>query len=253
MVEINWTILTYIVIALFAISGFNRGWWKEALTTVLLVIFIILLQIPGIAEAIIDFYNEVVDFIWRLLPDTVQSGVASTVETIFSVELDDPPFQIDIGDPANWLFIFLILLIVATLLSRIFLPQGRLGAVYEVTPLGSFLGALVGGFNGFLIINLVREFIYGRLLPGERFPTEIAQAQGGQAFATASSGVGIRATSVPGFTIFDSFIPWVLIGLGILLFLLLVRNRIGLASRNGFRRIDYRVPYGYRPARYRRE
>jgi hypothetical protein len=254
MVEINWTILTYIVIALFAISGFSRGWWKEALTTVILVIFIILLQIPGVAEAVIDFYNEVVAFIWSLFPNTVQAGIASTTETIFSVQLDDPPFQIDIGDPASWLFIFLILLILAVLLSRIFLPQGaRPGAIYEVTPVGSFLGALAGGFNGFLIINLVREFIYGRLLPGDPFPTEIAQAEGGQAFATASSGVGVRAVSVPGFSIFDSFIPWVLIGLGVFLFLLILRNRVWLHSRNGFRRLDYRIPYGYRQSRYRRE
>lgn len=250
MVEINWTILTYIVIGLFAISGFSRGWWKEAVTTVILVIFVILLQIPGVAEAIIELYNEAVAFIWAILPDTAQSGVVSTVETVFSVQVDDPPFQIDLGDPANWLLIFLVLLALAVLLSRILLPQAGSGAVYEVTPLGSFLGALLGGVNGFLILNLVREFIYGRFLPGQNLPTEIARAQDGSTFATASSGVGIRATSVPGFTIFDSFIPWVLIGLGVFLFVVLLTTRIHPSLKKGFFKMDFPTPYGYKKETY---
>lgn len=254
MVEINWTILTYIIIGFFAISGFSRGWWKEAVTTVILVIFVVLLQIPGVAEAIIELYNEAVAFIWAILPDTVQSGVVSTVETVFSVQVDDPPFQIDLGDPANWLLIFLVLLALAVLLSRIFLPQwARTGQVYEVTPLGGFLGALLGGLNGFLIVNLIREFIYGRFLPGGGLPTEIAVAQDGADFARASSGVGIRATGVPSFTIFDSFIPWVLIGLGVFLLLALLRTRVTLANTKGFRRLNYLVPYGYRRNVYTRQ
>jgi hypothetical protein len=254
MVEINWTVLTYIVIALFAISGFSRGWWKEAVTTIILVIFIVLLQIPEVAEAVIEFFNGVVAFIWDILPDTLRSGVESTVEAVFAIQVDDPPFQIDVGDPASWLLIFLAFLALSVLLSRFFLPQGaRPGEVYEVTPLGSFLGALLGGVNGFLIINLVREFIYGRFLPGGRLPTEIAGVQDGAAFTTASSGVGIRATSVPSFTLFDSFIPWVVIGLGIFLFMALLRNRVALTNTKGFRRINYLVPYGYKRNVYNRQ
>jgi hypothetical protein len=136
------------------------------------------------------------------------------------------------------------------LINRLLLPGGirRQGYAYSVTPIGAILGALIGGLNGFIIANLVLEYFTGRNLPGQAPPTEIALS-GGQTVAIPSSA----ASNFPDFTILDSYVPWVIIGLGFLLLVAVLRSRVGIRSRNGFRRIDYRVPYGYEMVKYRRE
>jgi hypothetical protein len=251
MAEINWTILTYIVVGLFAIAGFSRGWWKEAVTTVTLVIFVILLQNPTIAQMVVDLINGAIAFIWDLLPESIQSTISSFLETIFGVETNGGPLQLDPGSPGNWLMYLLLFLVITFFVSRILLPherRGPQGVAYRVTPIGAILGALLGGLNGFIILNLVQEYLFARNLPGLRLPTEVAFAEGGggAAVARASSGLAIRAAQTPGFSLFDGVLPWILIIFGGILFFSLFRSRVGLQSKNGFRRIVYRVPYGYR-------
>ena len=77
------------------------------------------------------------------------------------------------------------------------LPSGvsNGGYAYTVRPTGSILGGLLGGLNGFLIINLIREYLDGRNLPGGGLPTEIASAGGGTV-GTASSG--LAGSALPG-------------------------------------------------------
>jgi hypothetical protein len=141
------------------------------------------------------------------------------------------------------------LILGAILMNRLFLPGGirRQGYAYNVTPIGAVLGALLGGLNGFILANLTLEYLTGRALPGGRPATEIALSDG-RAVAVASSGIDF-----PSFTILDSFVPWVIIGLGFLLLVAVLRTRVGIHNRNGFRRIDYRVPYGYEMIKYKRE
>lgn len=218
--ELNWTVLTYFVVILFAVSGFFKGWWKEGMVTVFLAILVFLLQAPDLAQSFIDIINRVIESFWSL------------------ASLDTPP-TIDAGDANTWLIIMILFIMFATLLSR----SALRGSIYAVRPTGSVLGSLLGALNGFLIINLVREYIDGRNLPGGRLPTEIASASGSA--GTASSGVVITAVDVPSFTILDSFIPWLIIGLGLFVLLALLRNRVGLHSNKGFRRIDHKQPYGY--------
>ncbi len=226
--EINWTMLTYFVIGLFALTGFFKGWWKEAVTTVVLTVLVFLLYNPAIADTLVTTINELLGTVWGLL------------------RLSNPVL-FDPGDATTWLIIMVVLIMVAVLLSRTMLPGGvkKSGSVYQVRPTGSVLGGLLGGVNGFLIINLIREYLDGRNLPGGRPAVEVASAGGGPA-GTASSGLVIKAVEVPAFTILDSFIPWIIIGLGIFVFIALLRSRVGLHSKNGYRRIEYKEPYGYR-------
>jgi hypothetical protein len=65
--QINWTIVTYIVVGYFAIAGFSRGWWKEAITTVVLTVLILFLQNPGWAETVINAINSLLATIWSYL------------------------------------------------------------------------------------------------------------------------------------------------------------------------------------------
>lgn len=246
MPEINVTLLTYIVVVIFAISGFYRGWWKEAITTVILAFLIFLLQIPDFARNLIDTFNMIVMMIWSIIPQSVKDFLTST----FGIDTSVSALQADAGSTSTWLTFLILLILGAILINRLFLPGGirRQGYAYSVTPIGAVLGALLGGLNGFIIANLVLEYLTGRNLPGGAPATEIALSDG-RVVAIASPA----ARNFPDFTILDSFVPWVIIGLGLLLLVAVLRTRVGIHSKNGFRRIDYRVPYGYEMVKYRRE
>ena len=227
--EINWTVVMYFVIALFALSGFFKGWWKEAVTTLFLAILVFLLINPDIARTVIEGTNGIMAIAW----DWLNTGT--------------PTPQLDPADATTWLVILITFIIIATLISRSMLPScvRKAGFAYTVRPMGSILGGLMGALNGFLIINLIREYIDGRSLPAGANRLEVALAGSANTGGIASSGVSITATHVPTFTILDSFMPWIIIGLGVFVLLAILRSRVGLHSKNGFRRIDYRVPYGH--------
>lgn len=231
--QINWTVVTYIVIALFALSGFFRGWWKEGLTTFLLIILLFLLQFPGVAQGFIDILNSVLAAIWQLAPDFLTSFFAD----VFGISSTEAGIQADASDPNTWLLILLVFVVAAILISRILVPGSR-----EVTPLGGVLGGLVGAFNGFIIINLVREYLDGRGLPGGTAPaTEITMA-GSSTVGMASPGLSIQAVDLPRFTILDSLIPWIVIIIGLFIFLTFLRTGFGVQGA----KINPRVPPGYR-------
>jgi hypothetical protein len=229
MVEINWTVITYFMIGLFALSGFFKGWWKEAVTTVFMVGLVLLLQNPDLAQSLVDAMNSIIAWVWDLFGQASQAP------------------QLDAGSTTTWIIILILAIIFSVLVSRLLLPGAarESGASYAVRPMGSILGGLLGAVNGFLIINLIREYVDGRNLPPSGLTTELS-ATGGSNLGMASSGVTFTAVDVPTITILDSFVPWLIIGLGIIVFLALLRSRFGIHSKNGFRRIDSKAPFGYR-------
>ena len=243
MPEVNISLLTYIIVIIFAISGFYRGWWKEAITTIVLSFLIFLLQSPELAQSLIEIYNSFVAWFWDIVPDSLKGFFSS----FFGIEASGAALQADANSATTWLVILILLLLGVMILNRFLLPgAARQGAVYTATPMGSILGALLGGLNGFIIANLILEYLLGGALPGEETPTEIA-VSGGQNVVVAS---GI---DYPAFSILEGYLPWIIMGLGFLLLVAVLRNRVGIHNRNGYRRIDYRVPYGYEMVRYRRE
>ncbi len=228
---VNWTLLTYFVVGVFALSGFSRGWWKEALTTGLLAVLILLLQQPAIAKAMIDLINAIVSYVWMLAPNFL-SAFFNNILTVKTTATQ--PFQFNAGDPSIWIMMLMVLVFATHVTGRSMLPNAPTSA-------GSALGALVGGFNGFVMLNLVREYVSGSALPTHG---QMAMA-GGR--SVASSGVSIQATQLPNFTIMDSLIPWVLIIIGLLVFITAVNHKAKVKlSDKGFVKIDYRKPYGYK-------
>ncbi|MCB0155135.1 MAG: hypothetical protein KDF65_10095, partial [Anaerolineae bacterium] len=164
----------------------------------------------------------------------------------------DIPFetpQIEAGRPSTWLIILLVLLGLSAFLGRLVLPgtANRLpGQYYAVTPIGRLLGGLLGGVNGFLILGLVREYIDGRALPGRTPPETTISLAGSSSFGTASQTLSIQAVNLPNFTILDSYVPWLIIGLGFMILFAAVWTRIRIDSKPGAgRKITYTPPYGY--------
>jgi hypothetical protein len=88
-------------------------------------------------------------------------------------------------------------------------------------------------------------------LPGSQtsLPTEIATTGG-----VASPGVAVRAAELPGFTILDGALPWIFIAIGLLIFMIAMKNRYVLhKDKNGFRKLYYLAPYGYKKWKHEKE
>lgn len=235
--QIDWIMLSNVVIVIFAVIGFFRGWWKEAITLFLLALLVSLLQYPELAQQIVDWINNGIATIWPYLT------------SIFSFIDEVTVFQLDAGRASTWLTILFLLLGLSAFLARLFLP-GTTSKVpskyYTVTLMGRILGLLIGGANGFLFINLVREYLDGRNLPGSTsFQTEIS-VTGGGSFAPAASNLSIQAINLPSVTILDSYIPWLIIGAGLLVIVAVLWSRVKWVTKPGAgSKIDYVPPYGY--------
>jgi hypothetical protein len=240
--QINWTIITYIVVGYFAIAGFSRGWWKEAITTVVLTILILFLQNPSWAESVINAINNLLSTIWSYLPASVTPVINDAITTVFATETEvEGPFQIDPTSPQTWLIILAIVIGAAILF-------GRISFDYEPTGLGRLFGAIIGGFNGLLILNLVREYLDGRALPGRVASTSELRLVGQSAFGPAASGVSLQATNLPSYTILDSALPWIAIAIGAFFLISILRTRVGIARSADGSKIQTRIPPFYRPA-----
>lgn len=232
--QVDWMFLTYLIVGFFAILGFFRGWWKEAVTIFVLASLMILLQRPDWAELIINLVNQVIAAVWQILVGL--SGLA----------LPQEPFQIDPTSGGAWVVILILLLGTSSLITYAVLPGGaRSGRFYAVRPMGRLLGLLLGGFNGYLVVSLIREYLDGRALPGRTPPDTEVVVTGGSSFGPPTGNVAIQAVNMPNLTVLDSFIPWLIIAIGFLIFFAAIKTRVGVQKSNKGRKIVFKGPYGY--------
>ncbi len=250
--EINWALLTLCVMSIFVFSGFLRGWWKETVTTIFLIVLVVFLFVPHAAQLFIDFLNFIFATITSFLPDSLNITISNFLDTYLGVSTVNGAIQIDASDGGTW-FTFLILFIgLATVISRSTLPSWCKSKPpyvhYSVTLMGSLFGVLLGILNGFLVIVLAGEYMHGRNLPSdntlpikeELFGTSVAVTN------TTSATMSLQATEMPHLTILDSFLPWVLIALAILLVLTALKNRVNVSKdKDGFRKVETKTPLGY--------
>lgn len=240
--EVNWTIITYLFVGYFAIAGFSRGWWKEGITTVVLIGFILFLQNPDWADGFVQAINSAINTIWGSLPLNIRSIISNGLNMLFAISTSsDQPYQFDAADPGTWLTFLGIMAGVAILL-------GRLSFGNQPTGLGKVLGAVVAGLNGFLMLGLLREYLDGRALPGQQIAVASElRLVGGSAFGPPASGVSIQASGLPNFTILDSALPWVAIAIGVFFLFSILRTRFSLASSVDGRKLETRLPPFYKP------
>lgn len=236
--EIDWTVLTYLVVGISVLVGFSSGWWKEAIITFFLGLLVFLLQNPEFAQTLVDSINSLL----ALVPDSI----ITFFENVLGREIN---LQIDASAPSTWLLILFGGILIAIQLGRFGLP-----ANYYLTPIGSIFGALLGGVNGFIILNLVREYLDGRSLPGGSDIATPAVAgitmAGESSFGPAASSLSIQATNLPRFTILDSLVPWIIVGIGLLILLVALTGSITVESnKENMKKITRRTPFGYKAAK----
>ena len=237
--QLNWTIISYIVIGLLAISGYQRGWWKESITNIFLVFLVVLLTIPEFAQLLIEAINDFVVFIWGLVPQGVKEFIASLLEDGLGLDTANGLFQFSSGDGGFWLMLLVLLLGISVLIGRLGLfdgmRPGRPFSVYVATPLGRILGGLLGGINALILLDLVREYLDGRFLPANLF-SELAMT-GNARLQVPSGGVAARVTDLPNFTFLDSPSAWIFIIFSLIMLVAVFRSKNLRATQ---------VPLGYK-------
>ncbi len=235
--QVNWMIVTYFVVGFFAIAGFSKGWWREALTTVTLAFLLFLLRQPEIALDLVEFVNGLVVTTWNFIPLSFQITLRDIINTIFDLDNIGGPPQLDPTSSGSWMIILAVMIAFSIMLSRRWLVDG------VPTTQGSLLGLLIGGVNGFITLGLIREYLDGRSLPGSAGPaTEIVLA-GSSGVAPASSALSLQATNLPSFTVLDSIIPWFIIAIAILFVISMFRTRVFIDGNSQIgRKISYRTP-----------
>jgi len=196
---------------------------------------LLFLQNPTWAETVINVINQIIATIWSYLPTTIRPTVNEGLTIAFATEELTATPQINPSDPETWLVILALLVGAAILIGRVSFAQQPLF-------LGRVLGAVIGGFNGLLILSLVREYLDGRALPGQVATASELQLVSGSAFGPPASSVSIQATGLPSYTILDSALPWIAIGLGAVLLIFLIRTRFGIGTSADGRRLETRVP-----------
>ncbi len=230
--EINWTVLAYIFIGLFALSGFFKGWWKESITTYFLLFLVLLLYFPPLARFFIATLNFIFALIARILPTSLTIILSDWLEAGLGVRTVDGAIQLDPTNGGTWLVILIIFVGLGTLLGRVLLPSNNregLKPVYRPGLLASFLGALIGAFNGFLIVSLIGAYLGPGLSPD-----------------TLTSVGTLQAVAVPSFTLTASLIPWVFILLSVLVLIVALGSRVTFKKdKEGYIKVNWVNPVGY--------
>ncbi len=221
--NIDYNVVFYMVVGLFGLAGFLRGWWKEAITTGLLSLLLIMLEKPELAQQIIDSINKLLDSFRNSSAFSAAGSLAPG------------------GDiPANQRETYIIVLIVLIVVSYFI---GNMTLNNDLTTGGRIFGGVLGFTNGFIVLSLFKEYILGRFLPGG-LATELGTASAAS-IATAASvpdNLTLSITNVPKASITDGFAIWIFIVGGVLLLL------FALSSRVQFERgkITKRPPLGYK-------
>ena len=221
-VDIDFNTFIIMVAGIFGLTGFVRGWWKEAITTALLILLLILLREQEIAASIIDSINSFIRLgtVFASADSLEVEALATAASTV------DPPVIID---PSQFT-VYLVLLIILVVASY-FAGNAVVGA-YELSPIARIFGGILGLVNGFIIISLVREYILGRFIP----ETGIAST------AAAPSEVSVTVVNIPQTSITDGLTPWVIIIAGILIVLLAIGSSVDYQGG----KISKKPPLGYK-------
>lgn len=224
VVTIDFQTFILMVVGIFGLVGFLRGWWKEAITTGLLVLLLWLLTQPTLAASIIDFINQIIQLIVTFFrAGSLQpTEIASTAGTVQAPTINPSQFQ-----P------YIIILIIIIIFSY-FTGNKALGDV-ALTPIARIFGGILGLINGFIIVSLVREYILGRFLPDS----------GVSATAVAPASLGVTVSNVPQTSIMDGITPWIFILGGAFILVLALGTRYKYTSG----KLNRQPPLGYRVAK----
>jgi hypothetical protein len=203
MIQVDYNVVAYMIVGVFGLVGFFRGWWKEAVTAGLLTLLLVMLTVPDVATLIVNALNTAVDTVWSFIQSLSQSVSQSSPAVASVAQVGAPPSV----TPQNyWVYVFIL---VGLVIASYFL--GKVGLTQGLSAGSRLLGGIVGFYNGFISVSLLREFVIGRYLPG---------ASAAAANATPPSTASIQVFNLPQTSLTDRPTVFILIAVGFLLFII---------------------------------
>jgi hypothetical protein len=202
-IVVDYMTILYMVMGLFALVGFFRGWLKEGVTTFFLGLLTVILTNPELAEVVFDYVNGIIKLIWIVL----ETGGRLDVEALSAAAATaEPPISLD---PQNYkLYVGVLILLVA--LSYM---TGKFTIAAPLSPFSRLFGGGLGLFNGFLVISLAREYITGLFLEKGPITAEAVPEQ-----------ISIQVTGMPRQSLLIGYFPMILVTVSLIMFVLVVTN-----------------------------
>jgi hypothetical protein len=212
-ITVDYAVLMGMVIALFGLVGFFRGWWKEGLTTGFLTLLVVFLKFPGLAALVVNTVNKILKLLYIIVV-----AHSLDIERIAEVakEITEIPIRIDPGDYRVYIFGLIGVLIVSYLFGKIGINR----TVISPNLLGALLGAIFGLLNGFTVISLVREYTVGRYLPG-------VTAQAAAEAATITT-IALTVKEMPTPNVVEGWLPWLIVVIGMLILFAVLATRVSV-------------------------
>jgi hypothetical protein len=225
-VTVDYMVLMWMVIILFGLVGYFRGWWKEGITTIFLTMLVVLLQFRDLAELVVNTLNRFIKLIYIVI-----KAHSLDIERIAEVarDLGEIPIKLDPTATETYILALIGLLVVSYIIGKVGINKEVIGPSF----LGRLFGLIFGLLNGFTVISLVREYVVGRYLPGA---TE-AVREG----ATATT-IALTVEDMPSPSIMEGLAPWLIVSIGAVLLFGVVATRWGRETP----RVTSRVPPGYK-------
>jgi hypothetical protein len=136
-----------------------------------------------------------------------------------------PPVALDPRDRSLYVIILVILVGLSYFTGGFALGQR------QITAGGRIAGGALGAFNGFVVVNLVKEYIVGRFLPGAQLSAQSA--------TRIPSMLSVSVANVPPDTTMAGTPQLLVFGIGVMVVVLMVATLVGRQGGDG--------PWGYRP------
>ena len=169
---IEYTDLVMLFLFIFAVVGLMRGWFKECITALFSGALAVLVWQPDIAREVIEKINDLI----KLIVMFVKSGFSLKPQTLMAQTVD-PDLLLDPDSYRLYIIVTVVMLAVSYIV-------GEATFKGKMTPLGRLLGGLLGGFNGYVILALVKQYMLNHLI-----------AKG--VYSATSNQLSVQVTSVP--------------------------------------------------------
>ena len=172
-IEIPYDQMVLLVMGLFMFIGATRGWRSEFVTSCVLMVLLAFLFKPELAAPVVEYASRIIRLVLAFIQGHGNIDLNQLISRYNSIQL---PF--DASNPYMFLIIALIVFVV--------LSYGTRGSTRGLTALSRILGGLLGLFNGFMIISLLKEYVVGYF---QRNAPEVAAASNPSQVSVAVRGL----------------------------------------------------------------
>jgi hypothetical protein len=172
VLPIEYADLITLFLFIFAVVGLMRGWFKEGITAIFTAALAVLVWQKDLARKIIETINDLI----KLIVMFFQSGFSLKPQTLMAQAVD-PDLLLDPDSYRLYVVVTVVMLAVSYVV-------GEATFKGKMTPLGRLLGGLIGAFNGYVILALVKQYMFDHF-----------QTKGG--VSVLANEMSVRLTAVP--------------------------------------------------------